>query len=113
MSVQRFWSLVHPADRRRVEAAWQAAPEDPAFNRLHGEVLLYSGKKAEAEAAFRRAIELDPNDLVPPHPQPLGHAPGRLELEPVALAVVDGQGMAFETLALRDGQRGGGIESAG
>jgi len=47
----------------RIEAAQQAEPDDSQLNRLRGEVLLYSGKKVEAEAAFRRAIELDPNDL--------------------------------------------------
>ncbi len=47
----------------RIEAAQQAEPDDSQLNRLHGEVLLYSGKKVAAEAAFRRAIELDPNDL--------------------------------------------------
>jgi tetratricopeptide (TPR) repeat protein len=47
----------------RIEAAQRAEPDDSRLNRLWGEVLLYSGKKAEAEFAFRRAIELDPNDL--------------------------------------------------
>jgi tetratricopeptide (TPR) repeat protein len=47
----------------RIQAAQQAAPDDSKLNRLNGEVLLYSGKRAEAEVAFRRAIELDPNDL--------------------------------------------------
>jgi tetratricopeptide (TPR) repeat protein len=47
----------------RIEAAQRARPDDSRLNRLQGEVLLYSGKKVEAEAAFRRAIELDPNDL--------------------------------------------------
>jgi tetratricopeptide (TPR) repeat protein len=47
----------------RIEAAQRAEPDDSQLNRLHGEVLLYSGKKVAAEAAFRRAIELDPNDL--------------------------------------------------
>ncbi len=48
---------------QRIEAAQLAEPDDAQLNRLWGEVLLYSGKKVEAEAAFRRAIELDPNDL--------------------------------------------------
>jgi tetratricopeptide (TPR) repeat protein len=47
----------------RIGAAHQVEPADARLNRLWGEVLLYSGKKTEAEAAFRRAIELDPNDL--------------------------------------------------
>ncbi len=53
--------LVESAER--IEAALAVKPDDAGLNRLSGEVLLYSGKKAEAEAAFRRAIELDPNDL--------------------------------------------------
>jgi tetratricopeptide (TPR) repeat protein len=48
---------------KRIGAAQQAAPEDAQLSRLWGEVLLYSGRKTEAEAAFRRSIELDPNDL--------------------------------------------------
>jgi tetratricopeptide (TPR) repeat protein len=47
----------------RIEAAQRGEPDDAKFKRLWGEVLLYSGKKAEAESAFRRAIALDPNDL--------------------------------------------------
>jgi tetratricopeptide (TPR) repeat protein len=47
----------------RIEAAQQAKPDDAQLTRLWGEVLLYSGEKVEAEAAFRRAIELDPNDV--------------------------------------------------
>jgi len=47
----------------RIEAAQRARPDDSRLNRLRGEVLLYSGKQVEAETAFRRAIELDPNDL--------------------------------------------------
>ena len=35
MSVQRFWSLVHPADRRRVEAAWQAALQGAPYDIEH------------------------------------------------------------------------------
>jgi tetratricopeptide (TPR) repeat protein len=47
----------------RIAAAQQTAPEDAQLSRLWGEALLYSGKPVEAEAAFRRSIELDPNDL--------------------------------------------------
>ncbi len=47
----------------RIEAAQKREPESSSLNRLHGEVLLFTGQRDEAEAAFRRAIELDPNDL--------------------------------------------------
>jgi tetratricopeptide (TPR) repeat protein len=47
----------------RIEAAQRAEPKDAKLSRLWGEALLYSGKPVEAEAAFRRSIELDPNDL--------------------------------------------------
>jgi len=47
----------------RIEAAQRLAPDDPQLKGLYGEVLLYSGKTAEAEASFREAIDLDPNDL--------------------------------------------------
>jgi len=47
----------------RIESAQQTRPDDSKLNRLKGEVLLYSGKTVEAERSFRRAIELDPNDL--------------------------------------------------
>jgi tetratricopeptide (TPR) repeat protein len=48
---------------QRITAALEQAPDDPRLNRLHGDALLYSGDGAGAEVSYRRAIELDPNDL--------------------------------------------------
>jgi hypothetical protein len=46
-------------------------------------------------------------------PERLDHAVGGGQLGAVALAVIEGQAIAFETLAAGNGQTGGGIESTG
>jgi len=48
---------------QRVSAALRARPDDPRLVQLQGEVALYSGDHATAEASFQRAIDLDPNDV--------------------------------------------------
>jgi tetratricopeptide (TPR) repeat protein len=47
----------------RVRAAANALPENARLQQLLGLVALYAGDSPSAEASFRRAIELDPNDL--------------------------------------------------
>jgi tetratricopeptide (TPR) repeat protein len=47
----------------RVGAALRARPDDARLVQLHGEVSLYTGDTAGAESSFRRAIDLNPNDL--------------------------------------------------
>jgi tetratricopeptide (TPR) repeat protein len=47
----------------RVRAASQAAPKDAALARMQGDVEAALGKLDEAEASYRRAIEVDPNQL--------------------------------------------------
>ena len=47
----------------RVQAAATARPDDARLQQLLGLVALYSGDSTTAEASFRRAIDLDPNDL--------------------------------------------------
>lgn len=49
----------------RIEKAAAAEPESARLTHLHGMVLVLTGHGAEAESAFRRAIDLDPNDLTP------------------------------------------------
>lgn len=49
----------------RIEKAAAAKPDSAQLTHLEGMVLVLTGRGAEAEAAFRRAIELDPNDLTP------------------------------------------------
>jgi tetratricopeptide (TPR) repeat protein len=48
---------------QRIGAALKSKPDDPKLVQLDGEVALYSGDQATAEARFKRAIDLDPNDL--------------------------------------------------
>jgi tetratricopeptide (TPR) repeat protein len=47
----------------RVRAASQAAPRDAALARMQGDVELALGKLDEAETSYRRAIDVDPNQL--------------------------------------------------
>jgi tetratricopeptide (TPR) repeat protein len=47
----------------RVRAARDAHPEDARLHLLFGELSAGAGLRAEAEAAFRKAIEVDPNQL--------------------------------------------------
>jgi len=47
----------------RVRAASQAAPKDAALARMQGDVELALGKLDEAEVSYRRAIDVDPNQL--------------------------------------------------
>ena len=47
----------------RIGAALATRPDDPKLVQLKGEVALYSGDNATAEESFKRAIDLDPNDL--------------------------------------------------
>jgi tetratricopeptide (TPR) repeat protein len=47
----------------RVRAASSAAPKDAALARMQGDVESALGKLAEAEISYRRALEVDPNQL--------------------------------------------------
>ncbi|MCP3985804.1 MAG: tetratricopeptide repeat protein [bacterium] len=47
----------------RVAAAVEAEPENARLRQLAGWVAAYSNRLHDADAAFRKAIELDPNDL--------------------------------------------------
>lgn len=47
----------------RIGAALKERPDDPKLVQLDGEIALYSGDRETAEARFKRAIELDPNDV--------------------------------------------------
>jgi tetratricopeptide (TPR) repeat protein len=47
----------------RVRAASQAAPKDAALARMQGDVEVELGKLDEAETSYRRAIDVDPNQL--------------------------------------------------
>lgn len=52
-----------PSDRlRALREAVRIAPDDAALRRLLGEALLHSGAADEAEAEFRAALRLDPED---------------------------------------------------
>lgn len=48
---------------QRIRAASSQNPDDARLAQLVGLVALYAGDASSAEASFRRAIELDPNDL--------------------------------------------------
>jgi tetratricopeptide (TPR) repeat protein len=45
------------------EQLLRAAPGSALAHSVHGRALLANGRTAEAEAAYRRALELDPNDV--------------------------------------------------
>jgi tetratricopeptide (TPR) repeat protein len=47
----------------RVGAALKAKPDDAKLLQLSGEIALYSGDQASAEASFKAAIDRDPNDI--------------------------------------------------
>jgi tetratricopeptide (TPR) repeat protein len=47
----------------RVRAASQAAPKDAGLARMQGDLELALGKAEAAEVSYRRAIEIDPNQL--------------------------------------------------
>jgi tetratricopeptide (TPR) repeat protein len=49
----------------RIEQAALAEPDNARLTHLKGMALVLTGRGAEAEIAFRRAIELNPNDLTP------------------------------------------------
>ncbi len=49
--------------RQRVSAAAAASPKDAALAQLVGDVAFATGHADEAERSFRRAIEIDPNNL--------------------------------------------------
>jgi tetratricopeptide (TPR) repeat protein len=48
---------------QRIGGALKIHPDDPKLVQLDGEVALYSGDQVTAEARFKRAIDLDPNDV--------------------------------------------------
>ena len=48
---------------RRIEAASKADPKDAGLARLSGDAAVAVGRADQAEASYRRAIEVDPNDL--------------------------------------------------
>ncbi len=52
-----------PESAERIRLAAATRPEDARLAQLMGLVALYSGDASTAESSFRRAIELDPNDL--------------------------------------------------
>ena len=52
-----------PESLARIDAASAASPEDAKLQRLRGVVALMSGDGEAAEAAFKKAIELDPSDV--------------------------------------------------
>ena len=52
------------------------------------------------------------HDHVPPDAEPLGHPPGRLELDRVPLAVAHAEGVHVEPLVQRDRRGGGRIHPA-
>src|SRR6266480_4141922 len=67
-------------------------------------------------AGERRAAEfpqVDVEDDMLGGAEVLGHASRGIELGGVALAVAKRQSVAVEALALRDRERGGGVEAAG
>jgi tetratricopeptide (TPR) repeat protein len=47
----------------RVNAALEAAPEDARLHLLHGNIALTQRRGEDAEASFKKAIDLSPNDL--------------------------------------------------
>lgn len=47
----------------RVRASSQASPKDAALARLQGDLEFAAGQADQAEASYRRAIEIDPNQL--------------------------------------------------
>jgi len=54
-----------PESIERIEAAVRAEPENARLVHLQGLVQVLSGRGADAETSFRKAIELDPNNLAP------------------------------------------------
>jgi predicted Zn-dependent protease len=52
----------HDEGLARVAAAIEATPDDGSLHRIRGQALLWAEQPDRAEAAFARAIELDPGD---------------------------------------------------
>jgi tetratricopeptide (TPR) repeat protein len=52
-----------PESLARIDAALARSPGEPALHRLAGIAALHDGRGADAEASFRRALELDPGDV--------------------------------------------------
>ena len=51
--------------KARIDAALAAKPDDPDLQVMNGRLALVEGRGADAEAAFKKAIELAPNQIVP------------------------------------------------
>ena len=65
------------------------------------------GQRAAAERS-----QIDLNNLMLAHTEMPGHTRRGLELDPVPLAVIEGERVALEAVAAGHAQAGGGIQSS-